>query len=260
MFRLGQSKAGRIEKEYTMVSQGEPLVSVLVPTFRRPKELRRTLESVIAQTYGNLEIIVSNNDCENEETNALCRELAAKDTRIIYHSQPANIGGWKNNNFLVQAATGEYAIMMNDDDWLSDNFVEVTLQVLQNDPLCAMVHSGYTLYNAKDEPYSTFMMEDKAQDGYAERIIATFNSRIRIIPFHGLCRYSMLNPVISDEKPRYGEDWIIVGKIAFLGKMRSVPGATYHKRCANDIAYYADFFATPEIADNANDLEPIFLA
>ncbi len=99
--------------------QDEPLVSILIPTFRRSKDLRRMLESAAAQTYANVEIVIANNDCEDKETNELCREFAAKDKRIVYHAQPVNIGGWNNNTFLINEAKGEYCLMTNDDDWIS---------------------------------------------------------------------------------------------------------------------------------------------
>ncbi len=116
--------------------QNDPLVSILIPTFQRPVELRRALESVVAQTYGNLEIIVSNNDCTDAETSALCREFAAKDRRVVHHEQPVNIGGWENHRFLIQAATGKYTLAMNDDDWIGGNYIEATLQILHKTTNC----------------------------------------------------------------------------------------------------------------------------
>ncbi len=233
----------------------EPLVSILIATFRRPKALRKALDSAVAQTYRNLEIVVSNNDCEDDETNALCREFAAKDARISYHVQPVNIGSFGNGKFLMDAARGECCLSMNDDDWLSDNYVELGLRTLRSDPNCAMVHGGYVWYTAEYRPYAAFAMDDNAHESYAERILAVARGNL---PTHFLCRTGLFREhaffLPDEEKTRFGEDWALFAKMAFLGNIRSIPGATYHKLFPRDhVAHYADLFDARDVAGNDAD-------
>lgn len=247
------------EREYM---RDEPLVSILIPTFRRPKELRKALESVVVQTYGNLEILVSNNDCENEETNAVCHEFAEKDERISFHVQPANIGGAENLHFLFRSAKGEYTLSLNDDDWVSDNFIKLTLRNLLNDPMCVMVQGSYLLHTPSCPSGSPFIMDDNVHDGCKERMLTTVLATVSggMPPHHGLCRTRHLeNSIYSHEKLRFGEDWIAGIKIASFGNIRNIPEATYHKRwCQNNAAYYADFFNAPGVNEN-NFSEQLFL-
>ena len=74
-----------------------PLVSVCLPVRNGAERLANVIESVLAQTHENLELVV----CDNASTDAtenVCRELAASDPRILYHRHPANIG--LLNNFI----------------------------------------------------------------------------------------------------------------------------------------------------------------
>jgi glycosyltransferase involved in cell wall biosynthesis len=65
----------------------QPFVSVGIPTYNRPEGLRRTLECITQQTYGNLEIIVSDNGSPGRETEVVVREFRDKDSRIQYFRQ-----------------------------------------------------------------------------------------------------------------------------------------------------------------------------
>ncbi len=89
-------------------SSQTPLVSVGIPTFNHPDGLRRTLRCIVEQSYGNLEIIVSDNCSPGSETEAVVREFCLKDNRIQYFRQDTNKGPAFNFRFVLEKATGEY--------------------------------------------------------------------------------------------------------------------------------------------------------
>lgn len=234
------------ESEKSM--QDEPLVSILIPTYRRPKELRRVLDSAVAQTYANLDIVISNNDCENAETNALCREFAEKDRRVSYHVQPSNLGAMGNMKFLRNAAKGEYSLSISDDDWLSDNFVDASLRTLRSDPDCVMVHGGYA-FHSEGRPVSRHIMDDNAHEDYKYRVLAVARGNL---PTHFMAHTRFLREHRWVEQNRYGEDWAVMVKMAFLGHIRSAPEATYHKfrHNSHDNTYYAELFNYSSVPQN----------
>lgn len=94
-----------------------PLVSVGVFTYRRPESLRRTLESLVNQTYQNLEIIVSDNASPGDETEKVMQYFLNRDSRIKYFRQSTNIGPYLNAQFVLDKAIGEYFMWSSDDDW-----------------------------------------------------------------------------------------------------------------------------------------------
>jgi glycosyltransferase involved in cell wall biosynthesis len=109
------------------------LVSVGIPTYNRPVELRRCLSFITGQTYGNLEIIVSDNASPGEETRRVVEEMMARDSRIRYVRQPSNLGPVANFQTVLDAASGEYFMWASDDDWRDERFIESLLNVMLRD-------------------------------------------------------------------------------------------------------------------------------
>ena len=115
------------------IAEEQPLVSVGIPTYSRPEELKRTLECITGQSYQNLEIIVSDNCSPDEQVQKVAREFALKDPRIKYHLQNKNIGAVQNFKFVFQQATGKYFMWVADDDDWDEKFIETGIQTLLAD-------------------------------------------------------------------------------------------------------------------------------
>jgi glycosyltransferase involved in cell wall biosynthesis len=235
----------------TPLIKDNPLVSVTIPTYRRPDTLRKALSSVMAQTYKKLEIIISNNDIDDAATNDLCRECAARDPRIKYFAQPTNLGICGNVNFLADRAGGAFCLAICDDDWVSDNFIELAIPIMRKDKSCSVVYGRLILYDAERRIYESVIPEAAADEDYAERIISLF----RFLPSGGFFRTADLKECLYQD--RYGEDRIFFVKILFLGKLLITPEITYHKLYdvkKRTVAHYAKLFAAQGI-DETNDRE-----
>src|SRR3989337_600137 len=79
----------------------DPLVSICVPTYNRAGLLRETLQAICGQDYAPLEILICDN-CSDDETERLCRQVAQADPRVRYVRQPRNIGLHANHNFCIE--------------------------------------------------------------------------------------------------------------------------------------------------------------
>jgi glycosyltransferase involved in cell wall biosynthesis len=131
----------------------QPVVSVGIPTYNRPGGLSRTLACIIAQTYRNLEIILSDNASPGDETEKVAREFMAIDPRIRYVRQPENIGVSLNFKFVLKHATGKYFMWAADDDEWDARFVEVSVGLLEQGAVSAM--TGFdTLYRVSGKRFS----------------------------------------------------------------------------------------------------------
>lgn len=93
-----------------------PLISVIVPVYKVEPYLRRCLDSIVNQTYRNLEIILVD-DGSPDRCGAICDEYAAKDKRIIVIHQE-NKGLSEARNAGLDIATGEYVQFVDSDDWI----------------------------------------------------------------------------------------------------------------------------------------------
>jgi glycosyltransferase involved in cell wall biosynthesis len=80
------------------VIDAEPLITVIIPTFRRPKLLRRAILSVLNQTFSAFQVCVYD-DASNDNTQKVVTELAEADSRIKYYCHEQNIGVVENFNY-----------------------------------------------------------------------------------------------------------------------------------------------------------------
>jgi len=83
------------------VKKSKPLITTIIPTYRRPQLLRRAIKSVLNQTYSNFQVCVYDN-ASGDETAQIVKEISQKDPRVHYYCHSNNIGAIKNFNFGLQ--------------------------------------------------------------------------------------------------------------------------------------------------------------
>ena len=106
-----------------------PLVSVIVPVYKVEPYLRRCLDSVVGQTYQNLEIILVD-DGSPDKCPEICDEYAAKDSRIIViHKENGGLSDARNAGLDI--AKGEYISFIDSDDWVADTYIEALWKALE---------------------------------------------------------------------------------------------------------------------------------
>ncbi|MEK5361888.1 glycosyltransferase family 2 protein [Peribacillus castrilensis] len=96
----------------------EDLISVIIPTFNRASIILRTLDSVLNQSYKNIEILVVD-DASTDETESIIQGI--DDHRIQYYKLKENTKGTMPRNFGIEKSKGQYiAFLDSDDEWLPD--------------------------------------------------------------------------------------------------------------------------------------------
>lgn len=98
-------------------------VSVVIPIYNVENYLKKCLDSVINQTYKNLEIICVN-DCSPDNSSEILKEYAAKDNRIKIINHKKNGGLSAARNTGMDNATGEYIYFLDSDDWIDSDYIE----------------------------------------------------------------------------------------------------------------------------------------
>lgn len=119
----------------------DTLVSIGVPAFNRPHSLARTLRGLLAQTWSNIEIILSDNASTDPAVADVAREFCRQDSRIRYFRQSQNIGPSKNFFFVAKQSRAPFFMWAADDDYIEPWFVERALQKLWHDPALMLVTS-----------------------------------------------------------------------------------------------------------------------
>jgi glycosyltransferase involved in cell wall biosynthesis len=107
--------------------QTQPFFSICIPTFNSVDLLDKLIQSLINQTFKNIEIIISD-DSTNKEVCDFCKSL--NDDRISYFKHKSIINPTENWNYSLKKAKGNYKILVHHDDYFSDNF---TLEKIYNE-------------------------------------------------------------------------------------------------------------------------------
>jgi len=123
-----------------------PLVSIGIPTYNRASGyLPETLESALAQTYPNLEIIVADN-CSPDNTRTVVEGYG--DPRIRYFRHEPGIKPNDNFNFCLQQANGAYFLLLHDDDTIDPDFVDTCMRVAGYDTHVGIIRTGTRIIDA----------------------------------------------------------------------------------------------------------------
>lgn len=109
-------------------------VSIVITTFGRKKELKRSLKSALNQTYENIEIIIIDDNIDIEYSEYIKGAVADfNDKRIVYKKNKSNLGGALSRNEGIKFASGKYVAFLDDDDEYLPSKVEKQLAVFERD-------------------------------------------------------------------------------------------------------------------------------
>ena len=111
-----------IEMRGEAMSENEPRVSIGMPVYNGEKYLEEAIQSILAQTYSDFELVISDN-ASTDKTQEICLEYAARDSRVRYHRNEKNLGAAPNYNRTFELSTGQYFKWADYDDLLAEEFL-----------------------------------------------------------------------------------------------------------------------------------------
>jgi glycosyltransferase involved in cell wall biosynthesis len=193
----------------------EPLVSVGIPTFNRAESMRRAAASVLAQSYRHLELTISDN-ASSDGTERVCHELCAGDPRVRYLRSPVNRGPTANFNTLFASARGEYAMVLSDDDWLEEHYVERCLELLRarSDHVLACGVARYVARHRATHSGVVLRLDDPDPGVRIARYLHNVDENGL---FYGLVPTAVRQRA-APLRDALGNDWLLVAAILAQGK------------------------------------------
>lgn len=145
------------------------LVSIGMPTYDKGLPyLKMAIDSVLNQTYSNLELVITDNS-PTEETRSLCNEYMKRDSRVIYIENKKDLGTCDNYNEALIKSKGKYFCWVAFDDFLEKSFIEKCVTALKKDEESVMAMSDYVNIlratgkpqNIKTDPQKYIILERK---------------------------------------------------------------------------------------------------
>ena len=203
-----------------------PSVSVGIPTYNRAEGLQRALESVLAQSEQDLEVVVADN-ASTDHTRQILERASARDPRVRSIRQPRNVGLTANFNTVLAAARGRYVMVLADDDWLEPNYLARCRAALDADERLALV-AGSAVYHAPDGESFPGRDIDLLDADAARRVRAYFATVTDNVCIYGLIRGSLLERVLPMRNCLAG-DWLLIARLALLGTVRTDPATHVHR-------------------------------
>ncbi len=230
-----------------------PLISVGIPTYNRPSGLRRVLENICAQTYENLEIIISDNCSDNKDVKKIVREFIKNDKRIRYYCHECNMGPVYNFNFALRKARGDYFMWAADDDeWPQKNYILKCFEFLRDNSDYSLVCGEVKYYNNKIY-FGEGVKINLTSANRFERVADYYSQVMDNSTFYGL--YDLKKIENFYLKNNLGGDWFFIAAAAFKGKIGFLPDIYFIRNCGGATVSFEKITATLNL-DSINSKYP----
>jgi len=141
-----------------------PIVSVVVATYNREKYVKKAIESVLSQTYKNIELIIID-DGSTDKTPEIIFEFLKKDQRIIILKNEINLGLTKSLNKAIGSAKGKYIARLDDDDyWCDENKMKKQVDFLEKNTDYVLTGGGIIRIDENGKEINRHLQPEKDED------------------------------------------------------------------------------------------------
>lgn len=213
-----------------------PRVSIGVPVYNGQKYIGATLDSLIAQTCSDIEIIVTDN-CSTDATPQIVQSYAGRDPRVIYLRNVANLGPARNYNSSLAAARGEYFKWCSSDDVCAPDFVEKCVAVLDADPAVVLAYPRTSIIDSAGTIVGQYQYELDFDDPDAylrySRIINVNHHAHGAHELYGVMRLDALRAA-GGMRTHVRGDSVLLARLLLRGRFRRIEEHLFFNRDHTD--------------------------
>jgi glycosyltransferase involved in cell wall biosynthesis len=206
-----------------------PRVSIILPVYNGENYVRYAIESVLAQTYKDFELVILDN-ASMDATEQLCRCYAERDDRIQYTRHARNLGASKNHILGFQMARGEYVKHIAHDDVWEPTLLEKSVKVLDDHPGAILVYPKTRLIDENGRPIEDFDPKlDFSSNRARDRIRSCVWGRHRAYPIFGLARRCAMAKT-KYLQPFVDSDRVWLARLALQAPLYEIPEYLFFSR------------------------------
>jgi glycosyltransferase involved in cell wall biosynthesis len=240
---MSSSLLGHDSDSQSLDSQSRPAISIGMPVYNAASYLREAIDSILAQTYTDFEIIISDN-ASTDETEAICRDYEKRDARISYVRQQENVGATGNFNYVFGLARGRYFKWAAYDDICEPEFLEKCVAVLENRPEVVWVHCASSKINEHGDILDSMAPEaegigNTSEAGLPRKFHDSNSPHLRFqgvllgtnwcVDSYGLIRSDTLRG--TKLLPAcYGSEKVLMGALSLAGCYYEIPATLFYQR------------------------------
>lgn len=226
------------------ISETPPRVSIGLPVFNGENYLAEAISSILAQSFHDFELIISDN-ASTDRTEEICRGFAAQDPRVRYERQPENLGAAPNYNILVELARGEFFKWAAHDDNLRPDCLARCVEALDAQADAILAYPRTVVIGDAGEEVSEFkeglmLMQDtpdRRMEAYLKRNFlrrkGLCNPIFGVIRTHLLRRTRMIQSFLESDN-------VLLSHFSLLGKFVEVDEILFERRVHSGISTLAN--------------------
>jgi glycosyltransferase involved in cell wall biosynthesis len=199
-----------------------PKVSIGLPVYNGENYLAEAIDSILAQTYADFELIICDN-ASTDSTEAICRTYAGRDPRVRYHCNPENIGAAANYNLSFELARGVYFKWMAHDDIILPTYLACCVAALDAQPDVVLAYTRAKAINAQGEVIREFPGKQHPDSPVARlRFYEFVTDPYPVVAVFGVMRASVLGKTRLIGKYT-GSDRPLLSELSLLGRIVEIP-------------------------------------
>jgi len=204
-----------------------PKISIIVPIYKAERYLHQCIDSILAQTYTNLEIILVN-DGSPDNCGAICDEYAQKDGRIkVIHKE--NGGVATARNIGIDTAAGEYLAFMDSDDWIEPEMIDLLYNSLINNDADVSCCGFYWTYVNMNVP--EYHKEEKLVFNSEEAVEQVLtNGNVSVVPWAKLYKRHIFDETRYPVDKLFEDNLIIIDLLMDAEKITVDTKSGYYYR------------------------------
>ncbi len=212
--------------------QSKPVLSVGMPVYNGAKWIEDAIDSILTQSFTDVELIICDN-CSTDETEAICRQAAAKDSRVHYSMNASNIGVHRNYDRVFELSSGKYFKWASCSDICLEGFFEKCVAVLEEcDDVVLAYPRAFFLVSIHGANEQVIEYEDQLHliyDRPSRRFAEYLNREKYNNVMNGIMRASALRQT-SLNRPLPGSDISMIAELTLHGKFVEIPDRLFFRR------------------------------
>jgi glycosyltransferase involved in cell wall biosynthesis len=208
--------------------QHVPLVSIGLAVYNGENYLREAIDSILAQTFSDFELIISDN-ASTDSTAEICQEYACLDNRIRYHRNATNIGGANNENQTFRMSRGKYFRWAAHDDVLAPALLERCVEVMEGDPGVVLCYTAINVIDAEGTRMGNIFRNHGASSHAVARFRAIVTAKDYCEETYGLMRSEVLRRTRL-QLDYTGSDRTLMSELTLYGRFHAIPEYLFFKR------------------------------
>lgn len=212
-----------------MKKNRRPLLSVGLPVYNGERYVKEALDSILAQTFTDYELIISDN-ASSDGTQDICRSYEARDRRITYFRNKDNLGAARNFNNVLSLSRGKYFKWIANDDLYEPGCLEKCISVLERDSSFAASYPKTRRIDELGNDLGRYELElDASSEDPAERFSEL------ILKNHACFQiFAVMRRDILDRTGRFGNysgaDRVLISEVSLYGRFHEVPEYLFLRR------------------------------